>query len=56
MTIGELKKLIEDFTDDFEVDIMGEHSGSFGTISRIAAHTEKTPCGDYEEVQFFIDA
>ena len=38
MTIGELKKLIENaeyfgyIADDFEIDIMGEHSGSFGTI------------------------
>lgn len=53
MTIGELKKLIENVADDFEIDIIGEHSGSFGTILRIDIRTESFPD---KEVQFFINA
>ena len=59
MTVGELKKLIEseNFSDDFEIDIMGENSGSFGGILRIDKRIQSLPSGsDYKELQLFIDA
>ena len=54
MTIGELKKLfkdidddfLKDIGDDFVIDIIGEHSGSLGTVLRIDNYL-KPLCDDY---------
>lgn len=58
MTIGEFRILIEDrkITDDFEIDVVGEHSGSFGTVEKVKCRTTDTPAGEYKEVVLFIDA
>ena len=58
MTFGELKKLaeLEGITDNFEIDIMGEHSGSFGKPTKIGKRIEPFPDGDYREFQIFIGA
>ncbi len=56
MTIGELKKLIEQISDDFIIDVVGEHSGSFGSPLRASTRVEDTPDGGYSEFRLFIDA
>lgn len=58
MTVGDLKKLIESgqVTDDFEIDVVGEHSGSFSGILRVAKRIEPFEDGDYKEFQLFINA
>ncbi len=58
MTVGELKSFIESeqISDDFVVDIMGEHSGSFGSVLRASKRIVPFPDGDYKEFQLFIGA
>lgn len=58
MTIGELKKLIESehISDDFVIDIVGEHSGSFGSILKTEKRATDTPDGIYKEFMLFIGA
>ena len=58
MTVGELKQIIEseNITDDFVLDVMGEHSkGSFGTILRAEKRMQPFYNGDYREFQLFIN-
>ena len=56
MTIGELRELIKGITDDFEIDVIGEYSGSFGTLLRSGKRIESFEDGDYKEFQLFINA
>lgn len=61
MTFGELKELAEKvgIDDDFEIDIVGEHSGSFGKPQRVGRRVVPFPTkfgGDYKEFQLFINA
>lgn len=58
MTWKKLKHAVESLnvSDDYEVDIVGFYSGSFGTVKNVKANAKDTPDGVYKEVQFFIDA
>ncbi len=57
MKVGELRQILDsNIPDDFEIDIVGMYSGSFGSISRIEKRVVPTPDGDYKEVLFFIEA
>lgn len=58
MNVGELKGWIEEkgLTDDFDIDIYGEQSGSFGDIVGLFAEAKNTPNGMYKELQIKINA
>jgi len=54
----ELKDDIEDLgnIDDYEVEIVGAHSGSYGSPLKIGKTETKTPDGIYKEIQILIDS
>ena len=58
MTVKELRHFFEKsgITDDFELDIVGENSGSFGSILRLKANEVLTPVGLRKEIILFINA
>lgn len=58
MKFSDFAKIIEslNITDDFEVNVIGLHSGSFGTIKNIKTIITNTPDGLYKELQLFIGA